>query len=159
MKKRKLLKILAALIVTGIVIAGGTFIYMFNMPHRDIQSTNADYSVTSTEIVNEYLLDTDVANQKYLAKDGESKILQIKGVISKISEDFNGQKVVLLKNENDKAGVNATLTSESNELVSELQIGETIIIKGVIRAGAAYNEDLEMYENVILEKANIVSKK
>jgi tRNA_anti-like len=159
MKKRKIIKILAALIIIGILIAGGTFIYMFNMPHRDVQSSTADFTVTSTEIVNEYLLDTDAANQKYLAADGESKILQIKGVVSNISEDFNGQKVILLKSENDKAGVNATLTSESNILVSDVKIGETISIKGVIRAGAAYDEDLEMYENVILEKANIVSKK
>lgn len=158
MKNRKTLKIIATIVVFGIVTAVIAALYMFNMPHRDIQSVTADFSLTSTEIVNEYLNDKNAANQKYLASDGESKILEITGVINNISEDFNGQKVVLLKNKGNKAGVSITLTATQNEVAYGLQIGETIIIKGVIRAGAAYDEDLEMYENVILEKGNIISK-
>jgi hypothetical protein len=131
---------------------------MFNMPHRDVQSADADYTLSTSEIVSEYLADKDAANKKYLAADGDSKILEITGVVSKISEDFNGQKVVLLAGAQAKAGVSATFTSETNSSLSNVQVDQTITIKGVIRSGASYDEDLEMYEHVLIEKSDIVLK-
>lgn len=130
--------------------------YMVNMPHRDVQSADADYTFSASEIVTEYLTDKDAANQKYLAADGKSKILEITGVVSKISEDFNGQKVVLLKGRQAKAGVSASFTSETNSSLRDILPNQTITIKGVIRSGASYDEDLEMYEHVIIEKSDIV---
>ena len=50
MKKKKVIQIIAILGVAGILIAGGIGLYMFNMPHRDIQSADADYSLTASEI-------------------------------------------------------------------------------------------------------------
>ena len=64
------------------------------MPHRDVQAAKTDFRYTTGQIVEEYLKDMNSANEKYLAEDGESKILEIIGNVSKISEDFNGQKVV-----------------------------------------------------------------
>ena len=156
MKKKKIIKIGIIAVVAGIIIAGAIGLYMFNMPHRDVQKTSADYSLTSSEIVAEYLANKDEANEKYLAADGDSKVLEITGTISKISEDFDGNKVVLLKNNSDKAGVNATFTSETNANAASLQVGQNITVKGVIRSGAAYDSDLEMYEHVILDKSDVV---
>ena len=156
MMKKKLFKIASITALAGLIIGGGAMLYMFNMPHRDIQSAKVDYALTSTQIVSEYLSDKDAANEKYLAADGDSKILEVTGIVSKISEDFNNQKVVLLKGNNDKAGVNAVFTAETNTNTSNLKVGETITVKGVIRSGASYDDDLELYENVILEKSDIV---
>ena len=156
MKRKKIIRIVAILGVAGLLIGGGVGFYMFNMPHRDVQSADADYILTAKEIVSEYLFDKDAANQKYLSTGGESKILEITGVVSKISENYNGQKVVLFSGEQDKAGVSATFTHETNSSLNDIQVGQTITIKGVIRSGASYDEDLEMYEHVILEKSDIV---
>ena len=158
MKKRQIIKTGIIVAVAGIVIAGAVGLYMFNMPHRDVQSAKADYSLNSSEIVAEYLTDADAANSKYLAADGDSKVLEITGTVSKISEDFDGQKVVLLKSNGDKAGVSATFTPETNANAEKLQVGESVTVKGVIRSGAAYDSDLELYENVILEKSDVVTK-
>ena len=158
MKKRKTLKTLIWLTIAGFIIGGATIAYMFNMPHQDIQSSKTDYSLTSTQIVQEYLENIQSANEKYLADDGNSKILEISGVISKISEDFNRQIVVLLKAEGSKAGVSASFTEETNANASQLIVGQTITIKGVIRSGAAYDEDMDLYENVILEKCDLIRK-
>ncbi len=158
MKKKRILKIMIILVIAGIIIGGGIALYMFNMPHRDVQSQKADFSLSSTEIVNEYLDNKDAANQKYLAADGESKILEITGTIQKITEDLNGQTVILIKNEGDKAGVRATILPGSELLISELKTGENITVKGVIRSGANYDEDLEMYVDVVLEKAAIINR-
>jgi hypothetical protein len=159
MTTRKILNIGLLIVIIGIVIGGGIGLYMFNMPHRDVQSTDTDYSLTSTQIVSEYLKNSHTANEKYLSDDGESKILEITGIVSKISEDFKGQKVVLLKSEMDNAGVSATFTMETSKNASKLKVGDVATIKGVIRSGASYDKDLELYENVILEKSDVVINK
>ena len=158
MKKRKLIRIAAIIAVSGAIIGGGTAIYMFNIPHRDVLAAKADYSLTSTQIISEYFENKLEADDKYLAEDGNSKILEISGTLSKIYENYNDEKVVLLKEEGDKAGVSATFTAETNHKVSDLMIGETITVKGVIRSGASYDEDLELYENVILEKSDLITQ-
>lgn len=156
MKRRKILKIIAILVVAGVIIGGGIGLYMFNMPQRDVQSEPTDYDLTGTEIVQEYLDDKDAANQKYLASDGNSKILEVTGVVNNITEDFNGQKVVLLKGEDDLAGVSATFTPETEKSLDGVETGQTITVKGVIRSGASYDEDLGFYLNVILEKSAVI---
>ena len=158
MKRKRVLRTIAIIGVAGIIIGGGIGLYMFNMPQRDVQSAQTDYSLTSKQIVAEYLSDNEAANQKYLAADGDSKILEITGEVNKISENFNGQKVVLLKSGQEEAGVSATFFEESNENLKGVMVGQTITVKGVIRSGASYDEDLELFENVILEKSDIVKQ-
>lgn len=150
-------KILITLAV-GVLIAIGIALYMFFKPARDVQATKTDFSYSASAIVNEYLTDANAANEKYLDEEGNSKVLEITGTVADISEDFNNQKVLLLKNAEDKAGVNATFTKETNAHTNTIKIGDKVTIKGVIRSGASYDEDLEMYENVILDKCDIVSK-
>jgi hypothetical protein len=158
MKKKRIFKTIAIVGIAGLIIGGGIGLYMFNMPHRNVQSAKVDYSLTSTQIVSEYLSDKSTANRKYLAADGDSKILEITGQVSKISEDYNGQKVVLLKGNSDKAGVSATFTAETNNKLAGVEQGQIITVKGVIRSGAAYDDDLGIYENVILEKSDVIKK-
>lgn len=159
MKKKKILKIALIVIGVGILIGGSVGYYMFNKPARDVQNTKTDFSYNASEIVNEYLTDAQKANDKYLDEAGNSKVLEISGVVANISEDFNNQKVILLKAETDKAGVSCTFTQETNSSIQSVKIGDKITIKGVIRSGASFDEDLEMYENVIIEKSNIISNK
>lgn len=142
---------------TGIIIAVSVVLYLYFMPARDVQATKTDYSFSTSEIVKEYLDDARKANEKYLDEEGESKVFEITGTVAKISEDFNKQKVILLKQATDKAGVSATFTKETNTNTDGVQIGDQITIKGVIRSGANFNPDLEMYENVILDKCDIVA--
>ncbi len=158
MEKKKMIKTGIVVAIAGTIIAGAVGLYLFNMPHRNVQKATADFSLSSSQIVTEYLTDKESANMKYLAEDGDSKVLEITGVVSKVSEDFNDQKVVLLKGADDKAGVSASFTTETRANAAKLQVGETVTIKGVIRSGAAYDEDLELYENVILEKSDVATK-
>ena len=156
LKKKKILKIGVILLIAGILIGGGTGLYLFNMPHRNVQNASTDFSLSASQLVTEYLENPTKSNGKYLADDGESKVLEIKGTVAKISEDFNGQKVVLLQETSDKAGVSCTFTKETNKNISNTKVGEIVTIKGVIRLGASFDSDLEMYENVVLEKSDLV---
>jgi hypothetical protein len=156
MKKNKIIKWIVVFTLTGIVVAGAIIYYLFNMPHRDVQNAKTDYSFSSSAIVNEYLNDAVYANQKYLDEEGDSKIFEVSGLVADISENFNGQKVILLKEEDDKAGVSCTISSENETSASVVKIQDRIKVKGVIRSGANYDADLDMYENVIMEKCKNV---
>ncbi|GAB4123908.1 MAG: hypothetical protein OHK0045_04060 [Raineya sp.] len=144
------------LVLLGLIaVAAGIIIYLFNMPHRDVKATKEDYVLEASAIVAEYLKDPEKANQKYLAEDGDSKIIVVSGVVSAISEDAQNNKVVLLKKDNEKTGVSCTMLSEEKDKVAQLKKGNIVKIKGVIQSGASFDEDLGMYEPAILNKCSI----
>jgi len=152
----KIIKIGLIIGVIGIAIGGIAFLYVFNMPHRNVQAQQTDYTRTSSELVAEYLNNANAANAKYLSDDGNSKIIKVTGTVANISDDYNGQTVILIKETNDKAGVSATFTNESKAHTTSINVGDIISVKGVIRSGATYDEDLELYEHVVLDKSDIV---
>lgn len=156
--KKTTKKIVLSVVLFGILIAMGTVYYLFNMPHRDVQATKTDYTFKSGQIVNEYLADADMANEKYLQEEGDSKILAVTGEISSINVDQNNQKVILLKGPTDKAGVSCTFTEATNSSTKDLAIGQMVTIKGVIRSGAGFDADLDLYEDVIMEKCDIINQ-
>ncbi len=150
--KSNIFKVLAVVAL----IAIGYFAYMWFMPHRNVQNTKAFATIEATALVNEFLSDKEKANNLYLDSEGESKVLIVTGTIATISKDQLGQKVVLLKNSSDKMGVSCTFTLDTNSQVDNIEIGNKIKIKGVIRSGAEYDEDLDLTENVIIEKSAVV---
>ncbi len=156
--KKKIIKIVAIVAIAGILIGLGVVYYMFNMPHRNAQSEKTDFSVNASQLVNEYLTDAAGANEKYLSADGNSKILEVTGTVALITEDFSGRRVVLLKEESEKVGVNCAFLPESGENAAKLVIGQKASIKGVIRSGANYDPDFDLYENVVMEQCDVVGR-
>ena len=157
MKKYKWLKPLLIVFAVAAVIGIGIISYLFNMPHRDVQSTHTDYAVSAKLLVDEFLADGDAAYEKYLDEEGESKILEVEGEVYEISKDFNEQTVVLLKAGDEAAGVSCTFLPSARDFEQLLKVGVKIKVKGVIRSGANYDNDLEMYEHVIMEKCDLVT--
>lgn len=157
-KKKKIRKIVLLTILFGALVGGAIVFYLWNMPHIDVQAQKADFSVSSSSIVNEYLKDEKAANAKYLGDEGDSKIFVIKGTVKSKDTDMNNQVTILLQEANDKAGVKCVFMAETNKNADVLQIGQQTAIKGIIRSGAKYDEDLELYENVLLEKCDVVTE-
>lgn len=154
--KKSLIKKLLLPGAIAILIGVGYVAYLFNMPHRNVQSVKAFVEIESGVLVQEFLNNPDATNAKYLAEDGESKVIVVKGQIDAIFEDQKNQKVIVLKDKDEKVGVSCTFMPETNKNVEGLKIGDYIKIKGVIRSGAEIDEDLELYEDVIIEKSDIV---
>ncbi|MCK5400223.1 MAG: hypothetical protein KAJ28_01195 [Flavobacteriaceae bacterium] len=152
--KKKVIKWGFILLISGLAIGGSVVLYMFNQPHRDVQASTADYEMEAKQLVNEYLADAQISNDKYLDEEGESKIIVVTGTISEISTDLNSQKVILLKNEGEDAGVSCTLLPITNS--EKIAVGDIVTIKGVIRSGAGYDEDLGLFEDVIMEKCDLI---
>ena len=156
MTKKRVIKFIVIVALSVVVIGAAIGLYLFNKPHRNVQAAEVDFSITSSALVEEYLTSPEKANEKYLSDEGNSKILAITGKVHSISRDLNDQVVVLLKAEGQKAGVSCTFTKETNANTSTLQIGQTITVKGVIRSGAGFDADLDLYEDVIVEKCDII---
>lgn len=154
-KTKKRIKVILFIFLIMGLIGGGYVFYLWNMPHLDVQAQKVDYSISADQLVNEYLSNEKSANAKYLGENGESKIIVISGTISKIDTDMNNQKVILLKDDTAKAGVNCTFMASTNNNTSALKAGDKVKIKGIIRSGASYDADMEIYENVVLEKCDI----
>lgn len=156
MTKKRVIKFIVIVALSVVVIGAAIGLYLFNKPHRNVQAAEVDFSITSSALVEEYLTSPEKANEKYLSDEGNSKILAITGKVHSISRDLNDQIVVLLKAEGQNAGVSCTFTKETNANTSTLQIGQTITVKGVIRSGAGFDADLDLYEDVIVEKCDII---
>lgn len=156
--KNKTLKRIGIVVIIGVIIASGIIFYMFNKPHRDVQAAQTDYNLTTAEIVSQYLKNEDTANNKYLSEEGASKIIAITGEVFSITTDQKNQKVIVLKAAKEKAGVSCTFMKSTNVNAEKLQKGQTVTIKGVIRSGAGFDEDLDMYEDVILEKCDVINQ-
>jgi len=139
------------LIGGGIAAAIGAvvIIYLFNMPHRDIQGEEASYRLKANSLVNEFIEQPEKSNEKYL-----DKVIIVTGEVSEISEDQLKQKVVSLKT--DKAGINCTFTEASKSAADKLKPGDEVSIKGVVRLGAGYDEFLDITEYAILEKCDLI---
>jgi hypothetical protein len=150
--KTKIISGLGILFLIGI----GYVSYLWFMPHRDVQATTAFKTIEASALVNEFLSESEKANNLYLDAEGESKVLIVQGRIDNIQKDQLGQYVVLLKNAGEKMGVSSTFLMDTNYQVENLSIGDNIKIKGVIRSGAEFDEDLDLAENVILEKCALI---
>lgn len=157
-KLKKLRKIIFLIILVGALLGGTYALYLWNMPHIDVQAQKVDYSLEASSLVNEYLLDDKKANDKYLSSEGDSKIFVVKGVVKSKTTDMNNQIVVLLQGESDKAGVKCVFMTATNKNAETLKVGELASIKGIIRSGAKYDNDLELFENVLLEKCDVASE-
>ncbi len=154
--KKKTIIIAAIVIGAGLIIGLGIGYYMYNMPHRDVQGSDTDYRLSVAELVDEYIADQETANAKYLADDGNSKILEVSGEVFRTRINMNNQMMVVLQGPGDIAGVNATFTPQASTNFPDLERGHEITIKGVIRSGVYYDENLHIYVNAIIDHAALV---
>ncbi len=143
-------------ILAGIIIAASIGAYMWFKPHRNVQATKAFAELKVNELISEFSADAKAANAKYLANDGNSKVLIVEGHVSKVSTNQNGETVIVLKDEGAKVGVSATFTQKTSPNAQSVKVGDIIKIKGAITAGNSYDADLDLYEHAVLIQCDIV---
>jgi hypothetical protein len=147
-------KIILGIVIIG-VLGGSYGLYLYFMPHRDVQSVEAFATISAGDLVTEYLKDNAAANEKYLADDGDSKVIIVTGKVFSKEKDQKNQWVVVLKDDNQPVGVSCTFMKNTNKNAENLQKGENVKIKGVLRSGV--DEDSEMLgEDIIIENCDIV---
>ncbi|HEX9512550.1 MAG TPA: hypothetical protein VF939_18790 [Puia sp.] len=154
--RKKTMKRIGIIILSGVIIVAGIVAFMWFKPRRNVQATTAYAELKVQDLVNQFSADVAGANAKYLASDGNSKVLIVIGRISNISTNQNGDKVIVLKDPGAKVGVSATFTPQTSPDAESVKVGDMIRIKGAITAGNRYDPDLDLYEHAVLVQCDIV---
>ena len=105
-------------LLAGLVVAGGIVYFVYNKPHRDVATEEAEYVLTADELFDEYEADEEAANAKYL-----DKTVQVSGTISEVGANDARQSFVILAAENAMiGGVSATFQGEQSELEESIKV-------------------------------------
>lgn len=153
-KNKKIIKIVLVIIILGIMSAALAVLIIFKTPHRDVKNAETDFAVNAKNLVDEYLENYELANKKYLAEDGDSKIFEVTGRVDQIFKNQKNEDVILLKSEKNELGVQCTFML--GEQIIGVVIGNQITVKGKIEKGASFDQDLEIGEDVIIGQCSLV---
>lgn len=137
-----------------LAFAGSYILYEVSREGRDVVELQAEETLKVRTIVQEYLDDPAAANSKYLETDGNSRIIEMSGTVYKISESGDGRPIVTIREDDQPAGFQCLFAT--GQSIGEMEKGNVVAIKGVIRGGPGYDEDLEIHENGYLEDCSLV---
>lgn len=101
---------LIAIIVMGLV-GFSSYYYVMHGGERNLSSEETAYTVSSKSIADEFAVNIETANKKYL-----EKAIAVKGIVTKITD-----KEIIIDN---------TIICNLKELDATIQKNQTIILKG-----------------------------
>ena len=104
-------KLVFGIIFAGMIAAGAMAFYMYNKPHRNIETEKAAFVIGASELYDEFELDESAANEKYL-----DQVIDVNGTIDEVRQTNEGNTMLILLADNALVGgVSATF----EELISE----------------------------------------
>lgn len=112
-------------LLTILVIAGIGIAYVYNAPKASVDAKKVDYTLSATELFQEYSENQAIADQKFI-----NRVIEVTGTIFEISEDQQGATVFFLDTGESNAGVLCTMTLEDTQKVTHKKVGDAITIKG-----------------------------
>lgn len=154
--RRWLLRFLLLVLVTG-ATALGYGLYLWNLPHRDVVALEADTRAPVGDFIAEYLADPAAANQRYLSDDGKSTVVALTGTVRALRTNGDDLPVAVLGTPGQPAAIAFTFDPARTADARGLSAGDTVTLKGVIRAGPEHNEVLGLWTDGIVEKASLLS--
>ena len=128
------------LIVIGFLFIGLTAIVgykLYNKPHRNVEDEEA-VRVDAAELFDEFQTDEKAANLRYL-----DKAIEVKGTISEMLTNQDGQAVLVLKTNDPLFGISCTMTDPVT-----VQPGMHVTIKGIC---TGYLSDVVMTNGVLMK--------
>lgn len=151
-KMKRIKYLIVLILLSGI----GVFLYFWFLPHRNILNKSSDKQLDITELTEAFIQNEDSANKVFLKEDGNSLILEVKGIIGKIGVDSKRVPFIFLTNLKNGSGFNAFFTKADSSEISTLKKGDLVIIKGAIVSGNHYDKDLDFNEPGVIVQSNII---
>lgn len=142
---KKLKKIVAVLVILGIVGAVYIWFFVYNKPHRDYEKASVDFSIEAVDCYREFASNAGGVQNIYTGK-----ILEISGTPAKIESNDSLCVVVFVFNEGmfGDEGIRCTMLASHHQKAKQLDIIKNVKIKGFC---SGYNET-----DVVLEHCSIV---
>ncbi|MEO8416389.1 MAG: hypothetical protein ABI472_22190 [Ginsengibacter sp.] len=122
---KKQWKILLVLLMI-VLAAAGYGLYLFNAKPADVRTIEADYSLSATNLMDDFNKDEAAANLKYL-----NKVISVKGKVSDIKlEQSTGQATIILDSGDPIASITCSFYADEAGSVKQIKEGEEIVVKG-----------------------------
>ncbi len=140
-KKTILFSILAI-----VVIGAGVAYYLYNKGPVDVKNSTG-IKVISVELYQDYSIDSLSAQKKYT-----DKILEVSGIVIKISQNQQNHAILLLKTNENGAYVNCTMEGPANSIKEN----DAVIIKGICSGIGQGDTDLGIKGDVYLTRCYFI---
>lgn len=116
-----------ALLAIGLllIVALGVGYFIYNKPHENMHRKAPDYSMSATELFQEFEADEAAANEKYL-----DKVVEVRGEVQDISTDEQGITTVTLSTEG-MFGIICKLDELTDHSRTDFEVSEQVTFKGI----------------------------
>ncbi|RYE00373.1 MAG: hypothetical protein EOP54_00275 [Sphingobacteriales bacterium] len=115
------MKKIALVILLLVLIGGSVAYYFYNKKPAQVEDIKSE-AITATSLVKAFEENEAAANKKYL-----NKVMDVSGTVQEISQNQDGQMVIILASEdNPLAGVQCTM----RESIANIKTGDQLTIKG-----------------------------
>lgn len=141
-KKKPILLFLGA----ALMVAAVTGYYMYNKPAADILGANGE-KVVATNLYATFIKDSTTAKKIFT-----NKILEVSGIVNRLTKNQQNQPVVLLKTDAEGAAVNCTLEGPA----TGIKEGDKVSIKGICNGMGEGDADLGIMGDVYLVRCHIL---
>jgi tRNA_anti-like len=151
MKRKKIIKyiVLPLLVILAITAA---YIYKeYNRAHKDTAKLKPDYSVTATNLLNEFSANEQSSNKKYW-----DKVLRVEGLVKDVVKDDRGFYSIILGDSASASSVRCSVDSVHSGEAAAVYKGGFIAVKGIC---SGYNADELLGSDVILVRSVVDFKK
>lgn len=123
MNRKKIIILISILAV--IITVSYIAISMYNKPHINVAKTAPGVSITSQDLLSDFLTDENQANAAYL-----DQIVQVTGNITGL-DTTDGNAIVTLSHKNSFGSILCHLPLEESEKMISLKEGQKITVKGI----------------------------
>lgn len=101
-------KVITGIILVCLMVGGGAAYYMYNKPHRDVENEKAAFTISASQLYDEYEADEAAANEKYL-----DQVIEVNGKIDEVRTTAEGKTMLIVVAENAMVGgVSMTFDSQ-----------------------------------------------
>lgn len=114
-------------ILAGLLFIGAAISYkMYNKPHKDLGSEDADFKITAAQLAAEFEMDEAAADAKFL-----NKIIELSGTLAAINE-VEGKTIWVVDTGNPMSSIQCEMDSRFIKDVSgKIKPGDEVIVQGM----------------------------
>lgn len=150
MKRKNILRYIVLPILLIISIAAIYIYKEYNRTHKDTSKLKPDYSVTASNLINEFESDEQSSNKKYW-----DKVIEVEGVTKELVKDEKGFYTVILGDPATMSSIRCSIDSSHNKEITSIITGKKIKLKGIC---SGFNADELLGSDVILVRSVVGSK-
>lgn len=140
--KRAGIKKLVWSVILLVILTVSAYLYKeYNRKPADLLNATPVFSLSATDLVNDFETDEAAANKKYL-----DKIIQVSGVLSSVSNQQDTLVNITVGDGMHKVG--CKLDNNHTDNIQQYQVSKNIIVKGIC---TGYLMDVELNRCVIIK--------